>query len=89
MSAAYVVMYSDSPRAAAPTLAAAQASAEAAETRYTGTESRELRWSQRGATVWRLMSRGRHPETGKGRGRFMLTARAVHAVLLLDEDGAR
>jgi hypothetical protein len=35
------------------------------------------------------MSRGRHPETGKGRGRFMLTARAVHAVLLLDEDGAR
>lgn len=71
--AAYVVMLSALPRAAALILALAQADALVRETRYSASD--EYRWDEyRAGEVWRLMSRR------GGRGRWSWTGYAVHAV---------
>ncbi|MFH9108572.1 hypothetical protein ACH4LN_18150 [Streptomyces albus] len=77
----YVVMIGGLPLAAAPTLEAAQAHAEAEEARYGSTP--ELRWTEHRPGQWRLMSRR------TGRGRFSWTQRWVLAVPTITEGGAR
>ena len=85
MTPPYVVTINNYPCAVAATLEAAQAHAVTEETRYTGTDHRELTWNKHRPDEWRLMSRVRDASTGKGRGRFAWTGRTVYGVPTVSE----
>ncbi|MFE1110076.1 hypothetical protein ACFW5U_29860 [Streptomyces rochei] len=85
-TAAFVIMYGDTPRAVALDVDAARAEALTRQTEWAGAADFDYRWDEyRPGEVWRLMQRRKGPE-GKGR-RFSWTTYSVHTADLLG--GAR